>query len=94
MIHRQLHAGGLCPVCLCVCVAFVSKRQEKQRIEYILRRNNAVKPKYIRIVFLSFSSFIIIHKEQEDEYDAHSENVSRMSSQYKQGAAAVTSLIV
>ena len=68
--------------------------QEKQRIEYILRRNNAVKPKYISVVFLSFSSFIIIHKEQEDEYDAHSENVSRMSSQCKQGAAAVTSLIV
>ena len=94
MIHRQLHAGGLCPVCLCVCVAFVSKRQEKQRIEYILRRNNAVKPKLISIVFLSFSSFIIIHKEQEDEYDAHSENVSSMSSQYEQGAAAATSLIV
>ena len=69
-------------------------RQEKQAKEYILRRNNAVKPKYISVVFLSFSSFIIIHKEQEDEYDAHSENVSRMSSQYKQGAAAVTSLIV
>ena len=69
-------------------------RQEKQAIEYIVRRNNAVKPKYISVVFLSFSSFIIIHKEQEDEYDAHSENVSRMSSQYKQGAAAVTSLIV
>lgn len=68
--------------------------QEKQRIEYILRRNNAVKPKYISIVFLSFSSFIIIHKEQEDEYDAHSENVSSMSSQYEQGAAAATSLIV
>ena len=68
--------------------------QEKQRIEYILRRNNAVKPKYIRIVFLSFSSFIIIHKEQEDEYDAHSENVSSMSSQYEQGDAAATSLIV
>ena len=94
MIHRPLHAGGLCPVCLCVCVAFVSKRQEKQRIEYILRRNNAVKPKLISIVFLSFSSFIIIHKEQEDEYDAHSENVSSMSSQYEQGDAAATSLIV
>ena len=32
-------------------------RQEKQAIEYILRRNNAVKPKYISVVFLSFSSF-------------------------------------
>ena len=70
------------------------KGQEKQRIEYILRRNNAVKPKLISIVFLSFSSFIIIHKEQEDEYDAHSENVSSMSSQYEQGDAAATSLIV
>ena len=69
-------------------------RQEKQRIEYILRRNNAVKPKYISVVFLSFSSFIIIHKEQEDEYDAHSENVSSMSSQYEQGAAAATLLIL
>ena len=32
-------------------------RQEKQGIEYILRRNNEVKPKYISVVFLSFSSF-------------------------------------
>ena len=68
--------------------------QEKQRIVHILRRNNAVKPKYISVVFLSFSSFIIIHKEQEDEYDAHSENVSSMSSQYEQGAAAATLLIL